>query len=630
MDFSFKYDSKKYTLDDFVKSEEKLICELDNNVHVIANVKNYNDFNAKEWVLNFVNNSNEKSKIFSDILDCDFNYTFIDPQPPKNGYMPTAGFPSVTVMNGPLKGDYYWANDKMSAEEFQTNEEYVRDGKKLSFSTLYGRSSDQIMPFFDVHTKDDGLILAIGWTGNWQFNVKRSGDIANITAGLKNTNFYLEPNEQLRTTSILIMEYNHEDKYNKFRRLIKKHFSHNSQNPTIKDGLLCFEFWGSLPSDLIIQRIKELQSHDIVFDEIWLDAGWYGQGQIGPSSYEKGWSENTGNYVVNEYVHPNGMIDIRDAIESSGAKMMLWIEPERAIVNTPKTIEHPEWFLKSKIIDDYYLLNLGNEEALKYAVNLVDEYVTKLNLTCYRQDFNNWGPSLFFEENDIENRIGVTEIKHVSGLYKFWDTLRKKHPTLLIDNCASGGRRFDIETFKRSIPFFRSDYQCNFNENPEVIQTHNAGISKYVPLNGCSSKTAGDIYAARSSYSASWGCCCYNAIFQEMSEPDFSLLKIVVDEYRRLQKYFSCDFYNHGSEKFDDTSWAIWQYHDGTTDSGIVMAFRRSNSPFDKVNVQLKGLSEKNYTFNNIDDNSSFQSSSNIEIRLPQKRSCLILEYKEA
>ena len=58
------------------------------------------------------------------------------------------------------------------------------------------------------------------------------------------------------------------------------------------------------------------------------------------------------------------------------------------------------------------------------------------------------------------------------------------------------------------------------------------------------------------------------------------------------------------------------------------MAFRRSNSPFDKVNVQLKGLSKKEYIFNNIDDNSSFNSVSNIEISLPQKRSCIILEYK--
>ena len=43
--------------------------------------------------------------------------------------MPTPGFPAVNVMNGPLNGDYYWANDKMSAEEFQSNEEYLRNNR---------------------------------------------------------------------------------------------------------------------------------------------------------------------------------------------------------------------------------------------------------------------------------------------------------------------------------------------------------------------------------------------------------------------------------------------------------------------------------------------------------------------
>ena len=45
---------------------------------------------------------------------------------------------------------------------------------------------------------------------------------------------------------------------------------------------------------------------------------------------------------------------------------------------------------------------------------------------------------------------------------------------------AGGGRRIDIETLRRSIPFFRSDYQCGFNANADVLQAHNAGTgAKY-------------------------------------------------------------------------------------------------------------------------------------------------------
>jgi alpha-galactosidase len=210
-----------------------------------------------------------------------------------------------------------------------------------------------------------------------------------------------------------------------------------------------------------------------------------------------------------------------------------------------------------------------------------------------------------------------------------WDALLERFPDLLIDNCSSGGRRIDIETLKRSIPFFRSDYQCNFNENPEVLQTHNSGISLYLPYNGCTSKTKCDTYAIRSSYSSSWGGAFYNAIFQSMDEEDFAWAKKITDEYRSIRNYFSMDFYNIGSSCFDPTAWAIWQYHDSETQSGIVMAFRRCESPFDQVKIELKGLlPEKAYTFTSLDDYATQDEKNSIMIRLPQKRSSIILKYQ--
>ena len=39
-----------------------------------------------------------------------------------------------------------------------------------------------------------------------------------------------------------------------------------------------------------------------------------------------------------------------------------------------------------------------------------------------------------------------------------WDELRRRHPGLWIDNCASGGRRIDLETLTRSLPLWPSDF----------------------------------------------------------------------------------------------------------------------------------------------------------------------------
>jgi len=44
------------------------------------------------------------------------------------------------------------------------------------------------------------------------------------------------------------------------------------------------------------------------------------------------------------------------------------------------------------------------------------------------------------------------------ALCAFWDDLLRRHPHLIIDNCASGGRRMDLETMSCSVPLWRTDF----------------------------------------------------------------------------------------------------------------------------------------------------------------------------
>ncbi len=76
----------------------------------------------------------------------------------------------------------------------------------------------------------------------------------------------------------------------------------------------------------------------------------------------------------------------------------------------------------------------------------------------------------------------------------------RRHPHLLIDNCASGGRRIDLETMSRSVPLWRTD----FPGDPLGKQCHTYGLSFWVPLNGTGAvNPAHDSdYALRSSLSS--------------------------------------------------------------------------------------------------------------------------------
>lgn len=620
--YSFKYDGKEYRLDES-------IVELGGGVSVTVKTEEYPEYDAIEWTLYFENESGENSKVFSEISDSDILLSLPIPTPKRQGYRPTEGDACVITMTGMIEGGLYWENDRISATEYNLNYEYLdkAPNKTKRFANTGARSSEGMMPFFDVTAGGEGYIAAIGWTGDWKSEFSAEADGIRMKTGMKYTNFYLESGEKVRTTRTLIMKYTAgEDKYNKFRRLIKNHLSHMANTPATQPSLFASELWGGLTSCEMKKRLREMHSHGIKIEDIWIDAGWYGNCTKCDDAFSGDWWGNTGNWFANKRVHPNELSDVAECAEEMGARLMLWLEPERAIKGTEVIEKHPEWFITFPDSGNT-ILNYGVKEAREHTKKLLVDTMRTLNCSCYRQDFNT-RLDIFFERADTEDRRGIAEIKHITGMYEVWDYLLESVPGIIIDNCAGGGRRIDIETLSRSIPFFRSDYQCNFNENPEVLQTHNSNISLYLPYNGCTSKSKGDIYTARSAYSSSFGIACYNAIFQAMGEDDFKWLKDVTDEYLSIRRYFSCDFYNHASSVFDESAWCVWQYHDADTNAGIVMAFRRCKSPFDNLTVRLKGLSDGEYTVRNLNDESVHTITDTLKISLPEKRSSVIFEYK--
>ena len=615
MDFSFNYGGKSITYKDLKDGV------IDKNLSVTVKTHKYDEFNATEWVLWFENSGEKDSKIISEIKDCDMILPFdIDRAYRQNMFIPKKTDLCVVSMNGMVESDRYWENARECFDEYTFNYDYLyklpHSTKK--FANRGGRSSDKYVPIFDVTQNNKGYIVAIGWTGDWKAEFTECENGVHVKTGLKETNFYLKPNEKVRTSSVLIMEYDeNEDKYNKFRKLIKNHFSHMACTKAEKEGLFAAGFFGSVPSENIVRHIKKLAENGITFDEIWIDAGWYGKCQ--PNSMSD-WDACVGEWDIHEETHPKRFQDVLEEAKKTNSKIMFWIEPERARSNTAVINAQPDWFLSLPGTTNN-ILNYGNKDAWNYVYDMISGYIEELEISCYRQDYNVPLTS-FFAGNDEPERRGITEIKHIMGMYDLWDKLLENYPHLLIDNCSSGGRRIDIETMKRSIPFFRSDYLCNNNPDPEALQVQN-GISKYFPYNGCSTKLC-DKYAFRSAYSSSFG-----LSTDILTEDDYAAARELTEEYKLIRKYFSKDFYNYGSDYYDTKSWTIWHYHDTDTDSGVIVAFRRCESPFDNVTVKLKGLNDaKEYSYYNFDTKEESKGNSSLTIKLAEKRSSVVIEYK--
>ncbi len=146
----------------------------------------------------------------------------------------------------------------------------------------------------------------------------------------------------------------------------------------------------------------------------------------------------------------------------------------------------------------------------------------------------------------------MTEIRYIEGLYAFWDTLRQRHPGLLIDNCASGGRRLDLETISRSAALWRSDFQCRPDFNPAGMQGQTYGLSFWIPLSAAVAGTI-DPYRFRSGFGV--GVILNTAMDQPQQ------LKAQVEQARQIQPYFLGDYYPLTTYSVADTDWLAMQFN---------------------------------------------------------------------
>ena len=603
-----------------------------------------------EWVNWLENTSDAPTQIISNLWDAYITLPLPHEEKLKwTAFQPE--FDEVTTVYAPAGST--WSFDEFASFPDRSADNrydgHLSPGKTKHYASYGGRSSNKRAPFFNVHKDGVGYIFAIGWTGQWNCSITRMEDTVLFRSKIENTNFRLYPGEKIRTSSVVIMPYAGTviESQNKWRRFVKEYFSPfntdnqrallSSADKTNTPGPLCASIWGGMKSSSIIDRIHTIQQNQLPFEYIWVDAGWYGiDTQPTPDEFEGDWPQHTGDWRVSPLIHPNKLKDVADAAHAAGMKFLLWFEPEHVRPNIPTAIEHPEYFLTHPQKDDL-LLNLGDTGAWKYCYETIAGMIEEIGIDCYRQDFNT-EPIDYWLKNDTEDRKGITEIKHINGLYKLWDDLLERFPHLLIDNCASGGRRIDIETMRRSIPLWRSDFQCTANYLLEGAQCHHMAFNQWMPYSGTGSGRSYDTYRMRSAYSPALAS---SHTFSDRepfgTDPEkISWLKDILNEYLKVRPLMDGDFYPL-TEISDRTDvWAASQFDRPDEKDGMVQIFRREKSPYKSANLPLFAIDTTcDYIFTDADDDSQFTiggeslATSGFAVTIPDKRTAKIYFYKK-
>jgi len=535
----------------------------------------YEDCPTVEWTLYLRNIGSNDTPIISDIEALNTGFQF-----------PAGG--DVTL--------HHWAGSQATADDYRPFETRLGAGEQKKFASQGGRGSDGVWPYFDLDWGGEGVIAAIGWPGQWAATFARDATTGlRLRAGQELTHFRLKPGEEVRTPLIVLQFWkggNWVRAQNIWRRWMRDH-----NVPRLN---------GELPPPLLPassgNQLSEMQKaneqnqkqfiagyldHGVQLGFWWMDAGWY--------TFREGWW-NVGTWEVDRQRFPHGLRAVSDYAHERGVKTLLWFEPERVTPGTWVYENHTEWLLG--VDGKQKLLDLGNPAARQWVIDHVEKVMADEGIDIYRQDFN-FEPLGYWRANDAPDRQGITEIKHVTGYLAFWDELRRRHPGLLIDTCASGGRRNDLETLRRSVPLHKSDMEY---PNLTAKQTQLYGIAFWVPYFGAPVYPAErvEVYGFRSGMAPMTGLG-YDTRREDL---DYTLLRRLVGQWRKVAPIIlHGDYYPLTPWSAASDAWIAYQFDWPGMNQGVVQAFRRPDNSSLSARFRFCGLNaDVNYELLNLDE----------------------------
>jgi len=602
-DWQFSQETKQ--LDDTKTEHLFTYTDPRTSLEVCCKCEVFLDFPAVEWVITFKNGGTDDTPIIEDVQALDTSFTR-----KKNGefILHRAEGSSAT------------------RSDFAPIDNPMPPGSRIRLAPIGGRSSNTTaFPFFNIEAPGEGVMVSIGWSGQWAAELLRDGSTAlSVRAGMELTHLYLHPDEQIRTPRILLLFWQGDDRmrgHNMLRRFILLHHTPQKDGEPVTIPFACSG--GQLNEYTEQNQIAAASRYvqlGIDVEYLWTDAGWF----------EGGWPDGVGNWFVRKDAFPNGLRVVSDAVKKMDMGFILWFEPERVHHGTWLDREHPDWVLSVTDTPVGWrtcsggLLNLGNPEALQWLTDHISAMIENEGISVYRHDFN-MNPLPYWRGADEVDRQGMSEIRFIEGLYAFWDELLTRHPGLIIDNCASGGRRLDLETISRSIPLCRTDYGYE-----PACQCHTYGLNLYLP---CSSTGSGepDIYDFRSALSGGI-CLGWNSYATDFPVEQ---AKRLIDEFKQLRPFFYGDFYPLTSYSIGDDVWMAYQFHREDLGQGMFLAFRRPNSFDLTARLKLRGLLPSGRYEVNFEDTGNKQTftgealAAGIDVTIEHARGSLLVTYRK-
>lgn len=607
-DFTLK---GKETTEDTQKHCETTVFTLDHKsgLTFILTTVFYPDYAAFDWVIYFTNNGSENSPVVSGLVPANIDFHGDDP----------------TIL-----GNY--GEDYDVVAPYTPRNMALSEGETQTFSPLRGRSTDAAFPYYNFEYGNKGALLAVGWSSTWEASFSYQDGTTRFSDKQQTFSSYLTPGEVARTPLTAVVLYDGRDTdraTNLWRHWFIDCNMHRKDGQTLTDPFIA-GVTSSVYTEMLyateenqIGSIDAYVSNGIDLDVWWMDAGWYPEAVQDPVHWL-----NTGNWTPDTNRFPTKFKAISDKAAENGMKTLLWFEPERvglSISDLEKlgdTGVKKEWLVgyneqtntaynnPAGVDTRYFQLNLGNKDCLEWLKKQISTVLIEGGISIYREDLNieRTADNYMLYNSTNPNRSGMLENKCVQGHYEYWDYLLSLDNIDLIDSCASGGHRLDLETMRRAVALHPADY--NYSDmTAKQIATY--GLAQWFPFTGAntSSDTSTVIpYNVRSAYRQAL-ILQYDS--QHMNRAQFTKLKEYVDEWHSIEKYFYGDLYQLTKNTVSANEWYAYSYILPEEQEGFALVFDRggSSSP-DKQYIKLKGLDAySRYDISFADSNKTYNGT---------------------
>lgn len=336
----------------------------------------------------------------------------------------------------------------------------VLDGGNLVYESHRGASNHNQSPYFIAHrgaTETRGAVYfgSLAYSGNFKVIAGRDlYGITRVSLGMNDFDFShtLEPGAHLETPPVYcgktegLGEMSRQMNRFCLEHLLPSRFRAETL-PVLYNSWEATEFNVNVADQT---RLAEIAA-GIGVELFVMDDGWFGARNNDRAGL--------GDWFVNPKKFPGGLDELIGNVNALGMDFGLWVEPEMVNPDSDLYRAHPDWayHFPHRHADELrhqLVLNMTRSDVQAYILDCLDRLLTDHNIRYIKWDMNR--P---FSQVGAENLADpkMYSYLHTMAVYRIVDELKRRHPAVQFESCASGGGRCDLGAISHFDQVWTSD-----------------------------------------------------------------------------------------------------------------------------------------------------------------------------